>query len=95
MIGFIRTLGAVSLLGLRRAGRTGLFSCSHLILTQENKDIFVDYRLQKEGNECLVYDVSIEGVSLVNNYRTQFSSIILQSSFENLSKKLKAKVALE
>ncbi len=65
------------------------------IITQKNRDISVDYRLQKEGNEWLVYDVSIEGVSLVNNYRTQFNSIILQSSYENLVKRLKAKVALE
>jgi phospholipid transport system substrate-binding protein len=65
------------------------------ILTQKNKDISVDYRLQKEGNEWLIYDVSIEGVSLVNNYRTQFNSIIQQSSYENLVKKMRAKVALE
>jgi len=65
------------------------------ILTQKNKDISVDYRLQKEGNEWLIYDVSIEGVSLVNNYRTQFNSIIQQSSYENLVKKMKAKVALK
>jgi phospholipid transport system substrate-binding protein len=65
------------------------------ILTQKNKDISVDYRLQKEGNEWLIYDVSIEGVSLVNNYRTQVNSIIVQSSYENLIKKLRAKVAME
>jgi phospholipid transport system substrate-binding protein len=65
------------------------------IITQKNRDISVDYRLQKEGNEWLVYDVSIEGVSLVNNYRSQFNSIILQSSYQNLIKRLKAKVALE
>ena len=66
-----------------------------IIMTQKNKDISVDYRLQKEGTGWLVYDVSIEGVSLVNNYRTQFNSIILQSSYENLLKRLKVKVARE
>jgi phospholipid transport system substrate-binding protein len=65
------------------------------VITQKNQDISVDYRLQKEGNEWLIYDVSIEGVSLVNNYRTQFNSIIQQSSYENLVKKMKAKVALK
>ncbi len=65
------------------------------IITQKNRDISVDYRLQKEKNEWFVYDVSIEGVSLVNNYRTQFNSIILQSSYENLIKRLKVKVARE
>jgi phospholipid transport system substrate-binding protein len=61
------------------------------IVTKKNKDILVDYRLKKRGNDWFVYDVSIEGVSLVNNYRTQFNSIILQSSYENLIKKLKEK----
>jgi phospholipid transport system substrate-binding protein len=63
------------------------------IVTKKNVDIPVEYRLKNEGNDWLVYDISIEGVSLVNNYRTQFSSIITQSSYENLVKKLKKKVA--
>jgi phospholipid transport system substrate-binding protein len=63
------------------------------IVTQKNKDIPVEYRLKKDEKGWLVYDVSIEGVSLVNNYRTQFNTIITQSSYENLVKVLKAKVA--
>ncbi len=65
------------------------------IVTKKNKDIPVEYRLSKEGDNWFVYDVSIEGVSLVNNYRTQFNSIILQSSYENLVKKMKEKVELK
>jgi phospholipid transport system substrate-binding protein len=64
------------------------------IETKKNVDIPVEYRLKKEGNDWLVYDISIEGVSLVNNYRTQFNSILTQSSYEGLVKKLRAKVAL-
>jgi phospholipid transport system substrate-binding protein len=63
------------------------------IVTRKNVDIPVEYRLQKKGNNWLVYDVSIEGVSLVNNYRTQFNSIIVGSSYADLVKRLKAKVA--
>ncbi len=65
------------------------------ILTQKNKDILVEYRLKEERNDWFVYDVSIEGVSLVGNYRTQFNSILLQSSYENLVERLKAKLARE
>jgi phospholipid transport system substrate-binding protein len=65
------------------------------IATKKKSDIHVQYRFKKEGNKWLIYDVSIEGVSLVNNYRTQFNSIILQSSYENLVKKLKEKVELK
>lgn len=63
------------------------------IVTKKNVDIPVEYRLQKKGNNWIVYDVSIEGVSLVNNYRTQFNSIIVGSSYADLVRRLKAKVA--
>ena len=62
------------------------------IVTKKNTDIHVHYRLRREENKWLVYDVSIEGVSLVNNYRTQFNSIILKSSYENLVKRLRERV---
>lgn len=65
------------------------------IATKQNKEISVEYWLKKEGNNWLIYDVSIEGISLVQNYRTQFNSIISQSSYENLVKRLKEKVELK
>jgi phospholipid transport system substrate-binding protein len=65
------------------------------IVTKGGGDIPVEYRLRKEGDEWFVYDVSIEGVSLVNNYRIQFHSIISQSSYENLVKRLREKVELK
>jgi len=37
-----------------------------------------------------VYDVSVEGVSLINNYRTQFDKIIQTSSYAELVRKMKA-----
>lgn len=63
------------------------------IITEKNVDIPLEYRLRKEAKDWLVYDVSIEGVSLVNNYRTQFNSIITRSSYDNLVKKLKEKTS--
>jgi phospholipid transport system substrate-binding protein len=47
--------------------------------------------MQKEGDRWRVYDVAIEGVSLVGNYRSQFNRIIQQSSCGELIKKLKTK----
>ena len=38
----------------------------------------------------LVYDVAVEGVSLINNYRTQFDKIIQTSSYAELVRKMKA-----
>lgn len=63
------------------------------ILTAKDTEISVQYRVRRKGNGWFIYDVSIEGVSLVNNYRTQFNSIILKSSYQELVKKLKAKLA--
>jgi phospholipid transport system substrate-binding protein len=40
-----------------------------------------------------VFDVIIEGVSLVNNYRTQFNKIILEESYAALVKKMQQKSA--
>jgi len=65
------------------------------IVTQKNKDIPVEYRLKKKGNNWFVYDISIEGVSLVNNYRTQFNSILLRSSYDDLVRRLREKGELK
>jgi len=40
-----------------------------------------------------VYDVVIEGVSMVNNYRNQFNSILVKSSYKELVQKIKEKKA--
>ena len=65
------------------------------IVTKKDKDIPVEYRLKRKGKNWFVYDVSIEGVSLVNNYRIQFNSILLQSSYEELVKRLREKAELK
>ncbi|MDY6973001.1 MAG: ABC transporter substrate-binding protein [Thermodesulfobacteriota bacterium] len=62
------------------------------IVTKNETEIPVEYRVKKRGDDWFVYDISIEGVSLINNYRTQFNSIIVRSSYENLVKKLRVKV---
>jgi len=61
------------------------------IVTKNGTEVPIDYRLLKKGDRWLVYDVNIEGVSLVSNYRTQFNKIIQTSSFQELVKKMKSK----
>lgn len=67
-------------------------SVSAKIRTKEGAQVPVVYRLKKEDGNWYVYDVIIEGVSLINNYRTQFNAILVNSSFSNLIDKLKAKL---
>ena len=65
------------------------------VVTNDKREIDVDYRLRYKSNDWVVYDVTVEGVSLVNNYRVQFNNIIKNSSYEDLVKRLKEKVAEE
>jgi phospholipid transport system substrate-binding protein len=60
--------------------------------TSKGTSIPVEYRIMKKDGSWRVYDLYIEGVSLVNNYRSQFNSIIKGSSYKELVNRLKEKV---
>ncbi len=62
------------------------------LVIQANDRIPLNYRLRQEAGGWKIFDVTIEGVSLVNNYRSQFSRIIRESSYANLVKRLQTKV---
>jgi phospholipid transport system substrate-binding protein len=61
------------------------------LLTKTGTEVPIEYRMLKKGERWLVYDVIIEGVSLVSNYRTQFNKIIQTSSYAELVKKMKSR----
>lgn len=61
------------------------------ITTDRRVEISIDYRLLKRGDGWEVYDVVLDGVSLVSNYRSQFNSIIRTSSFGELLTRLRNK----
>jgi phospholipid transport system substrate-binding protein len=61
------------------------------ILTKKGEEFAVDYRLRQAGRGWKVYDVVLENVSLVNNYRSQFNRVIAKSSYDGLLNKLKQK----
>jgi len=58
------------------------------IVTKEGKDISIDYRLHLVDEDWKVYDMVIENVSLVKNYRSQFNRIIAKSSYQNLVRRI-------
>ncbi|NNG00432.1 MAG: ABC transporter substrate-binding protein [Desulfobacteraceae bacterium] len=62
-------------------------------IVRETLEIPVDYKLIKSNDQWKVYDVSVEGVSLVKNYRSQFEKILQKEKpaqlIEKLSEKLK------
>ncbi|MBU4261169.1 MAG: ABC transporter substrate-binding protein [Proteobacteria bacterium] len=51
----------------------------------------IEYRLKQQGDDWKIYDVVIEGVSLVANYRSQFNSFLSSKSFPELLKALHEK----
>jgi len=62
------------------------------IVTPQGQEFSLNYRLLADGKRWRVYDIVIEGVSLVNNYRSQFAGILQKSSFEEMTKQLKETV---
>jgi phospholipid transport system substrate-binding protein len=63
------------------------------IVDSHGQPFSVNYRLRNGGGDWKVYDVGIENVSLVNNYRSQFNRVLAKSSFEELLKTMKEKVS--
>lgn len=59
-----------------------------------SKDITIpiDYKLIRKGDEWMVYDVLVEGVSIISNYRSQYNQILSKESFAELIQKMKDKL---
>lgn len=61
------------------------------VITAKRDEFTLDYRLMNQNGKWMVYDVVIEGVSLVSNYRSQFNRIITANGYPELVKKLQNK----
>lgn len=61
------------------------------VVTKKGEEFSINYNLHLVSGEWKVYDIVIENVSLVNNYRSQFNRILANSSFGELVKKLQEK----
>ena len=61
------------------------------VIGKNRETYLVDYRLHQVDGKWRIYDVVAENISLVNNYRSQFNRIVVNSSFEELIKRIKQK----
>lgn len=61
------------------------------IFTSKGEEYSIIYKAHYVGNEWKVYDVVAENISLVNNYRSQFTRVISKNSYEELVRRLKDK----
>ncbi len=62
------------------------------VIEVEDREIPVDYSLTLKGEKWLIYDVRIEGVSMIKNYRSQFHEMLNRKSPEYLLTQLKEKL---
>jgi phospholipid transport system substrate-binding protein len=61
------------------------------IQTAKGEEYQINYRLRLVGREWKVYDVVVENISLVNNYRSQFNRVIANQSYDELVRRMKDK----
>jgi phospholipid transport system substrate-binding protein len=61
-------------------------------VVSKGTEIPVEYRLLQKSSSWVIYDVVIEGVSLVNNYRNQFNRIVVQKGYRELERMMKTKL---
>lgn len=59
------------------------------VLTRQGAEVPVEGRMHKRAERWLIYDVTIENISLIANYRSQFDRIIRTSSYAELVKRLR------
>ncbi len=64
------------------------------ILTSKGEEFSINYKAHLLGGEWRVYDVVAENISMVNNFRSQFSRVIANSSYEELVRRLKSKAEM-
>jgi len=62
------------------------------VINDRGEEFTIDYRLNLEGSEWKAYDVIIENISIVNNYRSQFVRILGRSSFAELLQSIRDKL---
>ncbi len=60
-----------------------------------SKEIPINYNMFQKGNKWVIYDVKIEGVGLIKNYRTQFQKIINKKSYDTLVVQLREKIKIQ
>jgi phospholipid transport system substrate-binding protein len=61
------------------------------IVTENRLPVSINYKLHSVGKEWKIYDLVIEDISVVNNYRSQFNRVIARSSFADLVRTMKEK----
>ena len=63
------------------------------IVTSKGEEFQINYKLHRVGEEWKIYDVVVENISLINNYRSQFNRIITKTSYDELVSMMRQKLS--
>jgi phospholipid transport system substrate-binding protein len=83
----------VEFLSATQLKRPGEYIVATKIISSDEPDILVSYRIKKDASCFQVYDMVVEGVSLLNTQRQDFGSIFARKGYAELIAILKSKVA--
>ena len=64
------------------------------VVLTKGKEIPVSYRMDQREGRWRIYDIAVEGISFVSNYRSQFDPIVTRGSFRDLTERIKQKLAV-
>ncbi|MDH3442590.1 MAG: ABC transporter substrate-binding protein [Deltaproteobacteria bacterium] len=76
----------------RREAQDGRFAeVGTGVLTEQDQEFVINYRMHLVASEWKVYDVVLENISIVNNFRSQFRRLLGRSSFADLLRTIREK----
>jgi phospholipid transport system substrate-binding protein len=61
------------------------------VVTPKGSEVGIEYRLYRTADRWAVYDINVDGVSLVGSYKAQFSRLLQRGSFADMLKQLRQK----
>jgi phospholipid transport system substrate-binding protein len=92
---YLKTIGNSSLATITFQGETisGSYAQVHSRMGAGKGEVAIEYRLIEHDGRWAVYDVAVDGVSLISNYRSQFNSALKRMSFAQLLERLRNREA--
>lgn len=73
--------------------KTRALTRTNVYVKSEDINVKLDYKLRKEGDKWKIYDVIMDGASLVDNYKYQFDRIITKNDYNELVRRMRKKLS--
>jgi phospholipid transport system substrate-binding protein len=94
-VGRIDSLKDTKITFVRERIEGGVAQVDTKIVPAKGDDFPMNYRLHLVGGKWKIYDMIVENISLVGNYRSQFDRILVSATFDELLKKLQEKTSAQ